>query len=251
MKYILILTVLLTSTAFAAPDFDETMAAAKQGEAYAQNNLGAMYDNGVGIAEDYAEAVKWYHKAADQGNAEAQFNLALMYDNGKGVPENDSEAVKWYRKAAADGDQAAQFNLGYMYDHGEGTPEDDKEAVKWYRKAADQGLAEAQYNLGIMYAKSGDGVSQNDAEAFKWNREAARQGFSKAQSDLGFMYATGTGVPIDNIRAYVWWVMAIIQGDARSSASLDWLKPKMAAQKIVTATDKATKCYESKYKDCD
>jgi hypothetical protein len=31
---------LLASTAFAAPDFDETMAAAKQGEAYAQYNRG-------------------------------------------------------------------------------------------------------------------------------------------------------------------------------------------------------------------
>ena len=34
MKYILLLTALLTTTAFAAPDFDETMAAAKQGDGF-------------------------------------------------------------------------------------------------------------------------------------------------------------------------------------------------------------------------
>ena len=88
MKYILILTLLLASTAFAAPDFDETMAAAKQGEAYAQYNLGVMYDVGMGVPENDAEAVKWYRKAADQGLAVAQTNLGLMYENGRGVPDH-------------------------------------------------------------------------------------------------------------------------------------------------------------------
>ena len=65
-----------------------------------------------------------------------------MYDNGEGVPENDAEAVKWYRKAADQGYAKAQSNLGVMYDNGEGVPENDAEAVKWYRKAADQGYAD-------------------------------------------------------------------------------------------------------------
>jgi|TARA_B110000967_G_scaffold6241_1_gene6254 TPR repeat protein len=93
MKYILLLTALLTSTAFASSEFDETMAAAKQGDADAQFNLGIMYDIGEGVPENNAEAVKWYRKAADQGHAKAQFNLGLMYNNGEGVPENDAEAV--------------------------------------------------------------------------------------------------------------------------------------------------------------
>jgi uncharacterized protein len=28
-----------------------------------------MYDNGDGVIQDYAEAVKWYRLAAEQGNA--------------------------------------------------------------------------------------------------------------------------------------------------------------------------------------
>ena len=79
MRYILLLTVVLASNAFAAPDFDETMAEANQGAAYAQYNLGVMYDNGMGVPENDAEAVKWYRKAADQGYAEAQSNLGIMY----------------------------------------------------------------------------------------------------------------------------------------------------------------------------
>jgi hypothetical protein len=67
MKYILLLTVILTSTAFAAPDFDETMAEAKQEEAYAQYKLGLMYDNGDGVPEDDAEAVARFTNETQSG----------------------------------------------------------------------------------------------------------------------------------------------------------------------------------------
>ena len=50
-------------------------ALAEAGDASAQNNLGTIYDNGQGVPEDDAEAVKWYRLAADQGLGEAQLNL--------------------------------------------------------------------------------------------------------------------------------------------------------------------------------
>ncbi len=34
---------------------------------------------------------------AEQGEAFAQYNLGVMYENGVGVPENDADAVKWFR----------------------------------------------------------------------------------------------------------------------------------------------------------
>ena len=30
-----------------------------------------MYDNGIGVKQDYAAAAQWYRKAAEQGNAPA------------------------------------------------------------------------------------------------------------------------------------------------------------------------------------
>ena len=44
---------------------------AEQGDARAQNNLGAMYDKGQGVPKDYVQAVKWWRLAADQGDARA------------------------------------------------------------------------------------------------------------------------------------------------------------------------------------
>ena len=42
-----------------------------QGNAEAQINLGVLYANGWGVAQDYVEALKWYRKAADQDIPEA------------------------------------------------------------------------------------------------------------------------------------------------------------------------------------
>ncbi len=84
--------------------------AAEQGDANAQYNFGAMYGNGHGVQQDYAEAVKWYRKAAEQDHAKAQFNLALMYDKGQGMPQDYVQAHMWYNLAGAQGGQQAAKN---------------------------------------------------------------------------------------------------------------------------------------------
>ena len=66
------------------------------------------------MAEDKAEAVKWYRLAAEQGNVDAQYNLGDMYARGDGVPEDDAAAVKWLRLAAEQGHADAEFSLDIM-----------------------------------------------------------------------------------------------------------------------------------------
>ena len=83
------------TSAVTAIDFAATKKAAEGGDAIAQFNLGAMYDNGQGVPQDVAEALKWYRLAADQGQADAQFNLGVMYYNGQGVPKDLIEAYAW------------------------------------------------------------------------------------------------------------------------------------------------------------
>ena len=49
---------------------------------------------------------------AEAGDASAQFNLGVMYDNGEGVPEDDAEAVRWYRMAAEQGNATTPTGTG-------------------------------------------------------------------------------------------------------------------------------------------
>lgn len=77
MKYILLLTALLSSGVFAS-EFDETMAAAKQGDAKAQSNLGVMYAKGEGIPENSIRAYVWWSMAKTQGHESAKGNLDIL-----------------------------------------------------------------------------------------------------------------------------------------------------------------------------
>ena len=84
----------------------EIRKAADQGDARAQNNLGACYQYGWGGVQSNTEAMKWYHKSADQGYVYAQQNLGCFYSNWKNV-----EAYKWYLLAASQGHKNAKINV--------------------------------------------------------------------------------------------------------------------------------------------
>jgi TPR repeat protein len=140
---------------------------AEQGDASAQFNLGAMYENGLGMSQDFVAAAHWYRKAAEQGLADAQFNLAKMFHKGQGVAQNNALAVRWYRKAAEQGEARAQYMLGFMYHNGHYVAQDDVEAVRWYRRAAAQGHVLAQRHLGFSY-RFGWGVPQDYLIAHMW-----------------------------------------------------------------------------------
>ncbi|HEY9946201.1 TPA: sel1 repeat family protein [Neisseria meningitidis] len=86
-------------------DFRENLQAAEQGDADAQNNLGAMYYKGRGVRRDDAEAVRWYRQAAEQGLAQAQYNLGWMYAERRGVRQDRALAQEWLGKACQNGNQ--------------------------------------------------------------------------------------------------------------------------------------------------
>ncbi len=142
---------------------------AERGDAYSQYNLGVMYDHGVGVPQDYAEAMKWYRLAAGQGNADARSNLGVMYAVGKGVPRDDAEAVKWYRLAAEQGNVNAQSNLGVVFYTGDGVPRDYTQALMWLDLAASTGHESAARNRDIVAkGMSAEEIAEAQRRARAW-----------------------------------------------------------------------------------
>ena len=133
----------------------------------------------------------------------AQYNLAFLYENGLGVPRDFAQAAAWYRKAADQGDPESQNNLGVLYSTGQGVPHDEAEAVRLYRLAAAQDDLEGLTNLASMYLQ-GRGVGRDTAQAFQLFAKAAGRGYAVAQNNLALMYANGQAVKRDYIRAYAW-----------------------------------------------
>lgn len=96
-----------------------------------------------------------YLNYAEGGDPQYQVAMGLMYrwEGGIGLPQDFQEAVRWYRLAAEKGDRNGQYSLGYMYEMGYGVGQNNAEAAGWYRKAADQGDVQAMYKLGTSYYK--------------------------------------------------------------------------------------------------
>ena len=75
--------------------FATLSAAAKRGEALAQNNLGVCHYIGQAVVPDRKLAVYWYRLSADQGFPHAQANLARCYATGEGVWKDEAEAYAY------------------------------------------------------------------------------------------------------------------------------------------------------------
>jgi serine/threonine protein kinase len=194
--------------------------AAERGNADAQNELGHLYQFGLGVEKDNAKALEWFRKSADQGFAGAQANLGWMYQYGLGVDKDNAQAFQLYQKGAAQGGNAAETRLAFMYESGLGVEKDYAQALSLYRKAADQGNPRAETSLGIFY-QNGWAVPQDYAQALQWTRKAADQNFPWAQHRMGMIYRNGWGVPKDPEQARSWFQKARANGQSEDLGSPD------------------------------
>ncbi len=94
-------------------------------------------------ARDFETAFSEWHELAEVGVAEAQLQLAMMYDNGIGVDADQANATKWYQKAADQNESRAQYNLAVIHALGNGIPVDFVGAYLWFALAHASGHADA------------------------------------------------------------------------------------------------------------
>jgi len=91
--------------------FPAIQKAASGGRAWAQADMGSIYEDGLIVLPNITTAVGWYRLAAEQGYPGAQTNLGVLYANGEGVVQDTTEAVAWLQRAASQGDKIARDNL--------------------------------------------------------------------------------------------------------------------------------------------
>jgi len=184
----------------------------------------------------YDKAIEEWLPMAEQGNAKAQLNLGMMYYEAKGGAQNFKEAARWLAQAAKQGfaDANAYYALGLMYSNGWGVLQDYHEAVNWYSSAAEKGHADAQYNLALMYA-NGLGTQQNNNAAVKWLLQSAEKGLADAQYAMGTMYANGEGVEQDYVKACMWFDISTASGKHNPEQTCDTLAEKLTPEQRAQA----------------
>jgi len=218
-------------------------AKAEKGDLKAHGDVARCYQEGIGVAKDRDEAVKWLHKAAHKGDGEAQNWLGNYHLFGFFTPDY-AQAVKWFRKSAEQGHADSQYWLGRCYEDGGGVAKDEIEAYAYvnlagitYEKArkhlailekklspearlrGQQRAKELQKEIEAKIAakkteKSPEAV--DEVKAFEGYKAKAEKGDMKAQYNLGNSYYNGDGTAPDYAQAVKWFRKSAEQGHADS-----------------------------------
>lgn len=215
--------------------------AAIQGNAYAQERLGDLYEQGIGVRANPTLAFDWRLKAANRGSVGAQLKVGRMFQEGVGVGKDIEQARYWLHRAATEGNAEAQYLLGRLYHYRSDAEVDRASARSWFEKAAQQGYEaaieildliegigyqieegwhhrlpgleklandgdlEAEYQLAQRYEHGIGGVRKDPATAVDWYRRAAAGGHLMAMRALARIYAAGRdGVDRDPAAAAAW-----------------------------------------------
>lgn len=224
---------------------------AKNGDILSQNNLGFMYEEGIGTEIKINKAKIWYTLSANQGLSFAQFNLGYYYYNKAkyeksinyfqksaqpgyyvtnymlaelylklSIP-NFNEAIKNYLLAANEGCDMSQYRLGVIYFVGKYVDTDINQAYKWFKLSAKQENYFSQYGLGCIYY-SVNFAKYNIRKAIKWFTKSANNGYIYSQKKLIEHYEIDK-----NIAEMIYWCV--------KSSDMDKIKKYIKTNKNIEA----------------
>lgn len=117
---------------------------AETGDAFAQNNLGAILAKGdVCVEKSEDGAVYWYAQAIKKGYVPAKWNLATMIKNGEGGLEiNIPYALMMMDQAALEGETTACLFLSDIYRDGAYGVTRDPVKSEMYKRMLGESTAE-------------------------------------------------------------------------------------------------------------
>lgn len=165
--------------------------AAEQGDREAQNLLGIMYLNALGVQQTPSQAAALFGMAAASGLKEAHYNFSNLLYNGLGIKRDEALAQEHLIQAGRAGHRPALRALGYLYHLlGNREPQWARLSTDCFRSAADAGDPLSKYTLGLR-AQRGDGAEQDLSVAAYWFRAAAQDGVYLASARLAELQSMG------------------------------------------------------------
>ena len=154
-------------------------------------------------AQTTSDVARWKNEV-ERGDPSAEFWLGAAYERGDGIEQDFAQARRWLEESARQGNADAQNLLGRMYEDAEGVPQDYRQAANWYRAACEHrpdygGAGQGCNNLGLL-SLDGHGVKRNRVEAYKYFRLSN----SAANLDFAKCYMTTVEIAEAERRAERW-----------------------------------------------
>jgi TPR repeat protein len=186
--------------------------AAAKGFRPSEMNLAQMYEKGIGVKQDTAEARSRYRRLAALGDNEARYRAAKLAADAKDYPE----ALKLYERGARDEDWRSILDLGELHEHGRGVPRDVGRAVALYERAANQS-AWARFKLGVIHLET----LKDYEKAQAWLRRSADDGNAGARNNLAWMHEKGLGMKVDYVAARGLYLSAVGGGNPHAKGNAE------------------------------
>lgn len=171
------------------------------------------------------QALSACRSIAESGDAQAQHHMASLERSRRDF----SAAFAWAARSAGQQHAPGQLLLGQMYQAGEGSPKAPATAQQLMRQAADQGHMPALLALASLYA------GQQPEIARYWLDQAARKGSAQAQLQLADHYAGAAGTAADHEQAYIWYSLALLNGNDQAKAGIDREEKRLNAEQLASA----------------
>jgi TPR repeat protein len=187
--------------------YEDCMAQLKKsaalGNALAMNNIGLLYQSGIGVVQNYDSAIYWYQKSAALGNGMSNTSIATLYYTGKGVERNYETAFRNFDLANKNEDltYAQLSGLGSCYLYGQGVAQNTDSSLHYFALSAINGNANGFTKMGFIYEhfKARNKVTLDSAIQFYLLGIA--QGDLDAYSYLGYIYTQSNIIPHDYVLA--------------------------------------------------
>jgi len=162
--------------------------------------LAEMYEEGVGVAQNFTEAVRLLNIGLAQKNADCKFQLACMYEEGRGIAQDLGRAAKLLHDLVEYQHVPAFCRLASMHRDGRGVVQNKQEALRllqileeFYEMTNDEN-ANANYLHASILLENVEDLSKDPtihAEVMRLLSLAAAENHADAQYLLSCQLTSG------------------------------------------------------------
>lgn len=194
------------------------------------NDLGILFQDGVGGAPDPKGALPLFEQACDGGDRFGCYNLALALQQGNGAAVDKSKAFTWWERACVSekdatwrwSESATSVTArgkacvrAAVYLDAPGPANDDAKAAARYRLACELDQFVACNDLAVML-QNGEGITADPKEAVAMYERACKGANYRGCYNLATMFEEGLGVPKDPPRVIAIYSKTCDAGEARA-----------------------------------
>jgi len=181
---------------------------------------------------DYATAKIHYEECAKSGEMACANDLGVLYQFGLGVSVDKKKAVEYFKQASEKGSGLAMHNYIVLYAGGNDGQVDTSKIIALNKEASERGSAQSMGTLAVSafmtqsfgfpreWQNKVDSELPKQTTLLNYAKAAAMRGVKDGQTALGYFYLNGYGVTKNIDLAENYLMLASKSNDIRADAAL-------------------------------